>query len=512
MQIQVRSTWHACGAKELTRNVDPIDPTFYSPSRPSIALPDPGPAPSVIIPGPSPPSRSNFSHEPQESDEEKQAQVRKRSLIERMARLGGIKLGAAIGPGHPSRKQPSTPTPAPVLAPAPTPESVEPSSPIPYAVKESVIKDFVDSTEGEKRLTAGTSELSHPTASKTVLPPVPVADPTYTRVEEDEDWYTEEDEVPPVVPSKPYSQSLSPPPPPPPPPKEQTYYHGEETQLDYGHASQSDVSHNNTPYVEHFTHYTQPQQSYYSPYGQVPVSQMTEHVAYTNSQPQTAPPGRVYDVYSPGDHSTSTMHPSQERFDPRGPALPHITYEVAQSDTWESKPYASMTDHPQYSQPSSEELFAIWRRVGCHVDGAAAALLEKSKAEIIDDGTPTGFVEAALDLVSSAEPISKETYGHLIYAQNGRTVNMMITEILPGDIVAMTDVHFHGTKSNFKRYELTIETQGGPFLCIVQDMDPKRRKLRVYQTTAPNPDAPGPVCSRDRWDVDCSDFCCKKGR
>ncbi|KAF9465326.1 hypothetical protein BDZ94DRAFT_1254292 [Collybia nuda] len=98
---------------------DPIDPAFYSPSRRASTIG----LPPVASPPPT---------EPSADSEEDTEQARRRTIAERMAKLGGIKFGAAPIPASIGRPPP----------PAPRRDSVETSG--------DAIEEHVDPTEEEE--------------------------------------------------------------------------------------------------------------------------------------------------------------------------------------------------------------------------------------------------------------------------------------------------------------------------------------------------------------------------
>ena len=128
-------------------------------------------------------------------------------------------------------------------------------------------------------------------------------------------------------------------------------------------------------------------------------------------------------------------------------------------------------------QLSADELLQIWGTVGTAVHGAAAALFDKSKKTLVGDGTSRGFVMAALAQVPQA---SKASYGHLIYSQNGQTVLRRSSNIMPGDIIQLTEAKFKGHKG-LQSYHQTAGTIQDPAVGIVSEFDGKKSKAKVYQ-------------------------------
>ncbi|KAF5384732.1 hypothetical protein D9757_006238 [Collybiopsis confluens] len=128
---------------------------------------------------------------------------------------------------------------------------------------------------------------------------------------------------------------------------------------------------------------------------------------------------------------------------------------------------------------SSENLVAVWGRVGVQVCEVATALYESSKKALIGDGTYCGFVEAALKEVPNAAPISGREYGYLVYMQSGASVQKRLSEIMPGDVVWMHEAKLKGHKG-IQTYSQSVGI-GEPLVGIVGEFEPKKFKIRVFQ-------------------------------
>ncbi|KAJ7878808.1 hypothetical protein B0H14DRAFT_2341837 [Mycena olivaceomarginata] len=146
--------------------------------------------------------------------------------------------------------------------------------------------------------------------------------------------------------------------------------------------------------------------------------------------------------------------------------------------------------HPQSSQQapaskstevhySADDLVAIWGRVGVHLCEAATQLYEKSKKSLVGDGTYTGFVNAALHEVPNAAHSTPPAWGHLIYSQAAGSVQKRLSDIMPGDIVALFDAKLKGHKG-LATYSQTVGA-GEPLVGIVSEFEPKKSKIRVFQ-------------------------------
>ncbi|KAJ7643634.1 hypothetical protein FB45DRAFT_736525 [Roridomyces roridus] len=149
-------------------------------------------------------------------------------------------------------------------------------------------------------------------------------------------------------------------------------------------------------------------------------------------------------------------------------------------------PHSSQEAPPKHSTEvhySGDELVAIWGRVGVHLCEAATQLYEKSKKSLVGDGTYTGFVNAALAETPNAMPSHgvppNLIWGHLVYLQSAASVQKRLSDIMPGDIVALFDAKLKGHKG-LATYNQTVGA-GEPLVGIVSEFEPKKSKIRVFQ-------------------------------
>lgn len=132
---------------------------------------------------------------------------------------------------------------------------------------------------------------------------------------------------------------------------------------------------------------------------------------------------------------------------------------------------------PEAVQLSSDELMAVWGRVGVQICEAATSLFEKSKKALVGDGTHEGFVRAALSEVPNAAVYPPPSaYGYLVYVQAGGAVQRRASEIMPGDIVELHDARFKGHKG-IHTYSQSADALVG----VVSEFEPKKSKIRVFQ-------------------------------
>jgi len=132
------------------------------------------------------------------------------------------------------------------------------------------------------------------------------------------------------------------------------------------------------------------------------------------------------------------------------------------------------------SQMTSDDLRALWSRVGIHVGEAASRLLERSKRTLVGNGSYEGFIAEALSLVSNAlPPQSPGEYGILIYAQTAAQVHTRLTDILPGDVVMLDAAKLKGYKG-LHTYSMSAG-EGAPCMGVVSEFDVKKLKLKALQ-------------------------------
>jgi hypothetical protein len=128
---------------------------------------------------------------------------------------------------------------------------------------------------------------------------------------------------------------------------------------------------------------------------------------------------------------------------------------------------------------TAEELMAVWGRVGVQVCEVATTLFEQSKKSLVGDGTYEGFVRAVLSQVPNAVVPAPQAYGYVIYVQSGTTVQRRASEIMPGDVVMLSDAKFKGHKG-LQTYTQTVGA-GEPVLGVVSEFEVKKCKIRVFE-------------------------------
>lgn len=148
---------------------------------------------------------------------------------------------------------------------------------------------------------------------------------------------------------------------------------------------------------------------------------------------------------------------------------------------------SSLTPAPRgRTYASADDLVALYNRVGKHVFARAAALVEYARKSIIGDGSSPGFVRTVLEQVPAAVLLPENVgdgdgahqleYGPVIYLQSGASVQKRASDIMPGDIVTISQAKFKGHKG-LSGYSTTVDFVVG----IVNEFEDKKGKLKVWQ-------------------------------
>jgi hypothetical protein len=129
---------------------------------------------------------------------------------------------------------------------------------------------------------------------------------------------------------------------------------------------------------------------------------------------------------------------------------------------------------------TTDELRALWGRVGVHVGEAASRLLDRSKRTLVGNGSYEGFIAEALSQVPNAlPPHNPGEYGFLIYAQTAAQVHTRLTDIMPGDVVVLDGAKLKGYKG-LHTYSISAG-EGAPCMGVVSEFDVKKLKLKALQ-------------------------------
>ncbi|KAG6898401.1 hypothetical protein C0992_004112 [Termitomyces sp. T32_za158] len=517
--------------------VDPIDPSFHSPSRRASFV--------SAQPLSSPPATESLV-----TPEDDQA-IRPKTIAERMAKLGGIKFGAAPllphvahSPPVPKEEEAEQPDPfeQPFRASDLTEEEEEQARKERIAAKLAMMGGMrigmmplgagnvqpqtfeaeerppalpsrvpparptsppqsQDIDEQESGLSA--SQISYASATSDEGVKVEVEDSEIEEISQADAQETEEEpeEVPPPVPargprrrgtanSESENSSISRLPPPRPPVPMSFPTRSASVQSTSSMARQSSVD--STQGVQKASMY-KPQSEY------VMVEEPTSFVAEEEEEIPPPPPARPSHRPPPRTAPPPPPEPSAPLSDsissqwempsiPSGPIEFSIPANISLSWPEGSSASSSLSPNPPSSRPavdvdvhlSSDDLMTVWGRVGVQICEVATRLYEKSKKSLIGDGTYDGFIHAVLSEVpNAAMPTSTASYGHLIYAQTGNTVQRRASEILPGDIMVLYDAKLKGHKG-LQSYHQNVGI-GEPLVGVVSEFEPKKSKVRLFQ-------------------------------
>jgi hypothetical protein len=143
-------------------------------------------------------------------------------------------------------------------------------------------------------------------------------------------------------------------------------------------------------------------------------------------------------------------------------------------------PPGSNYNYTPFSGPSPpalepEALAALAQRLNPQVIDSAHSTHEKSKKNVIGNGSSLGFLQQVLNAVPTA---STESLGHLIYAQTGTNVTRRAGDIAPGDVIALYDAKMKGHKG-LASYSIVVGSAGEPLLGIVSEFSVSGKKVKV---------------------------------
>lgn len=506
---------------------DPIDPRFHSPNRISHPQIEASSVGAIHTEAASSPP----AVEEAEEDEE---QKRRRTIAERMARLGGMRMGfggpppplnkrvhheedevhAGVTSANPEEQTDETeedeqarrerirarlaqmggvgmfgsPPPVPKSRPPALreeeqPNSASPPPPLPSnrpsqpeARRPSLPNSTIRAVDPEIKPESTKEEDSIPVDFEAEEPPPPVPPRTERRIPSSAPAHTERFNEPDLAPARQTSQM-------PPVPADNTIEEPE-------------------PVVEEVVPPPPPRPvrpppsraAPAAPPQSLPLSHTGDHTTVESEWELPDIPSGGLDIESNNNDLLASWSADSTQY----PSSPSLTKRVEPSTSPLQSPPAivaspnisQIQSQPQQheSQPrSSEELMAVWGRIGVQVIESATELAEKSKKTIVGDGSFAGFVDAVLRAVPNAQQPSKSapgippTYGHIIYTQSGATVQRRITDIMPGDIIALYDAKLKGHKG-LQTYHQHVGEQE-PCVGVIQDFEPKKAKAKVLQAS-----------------------------
>jgi hypothetical protein len=122
-----------------------------------------------------------------------------------------------------------------------------------------------------------------------------------------------------------------------------------------------------------------------------------------------------------------------------------------------------------------EALAALAQRLNPQIIDSAHLTYEKSKRNVVGDGSSLGFLQQVLSTVPTA---STESLGHPVYAQTGTNVTRRAGDIVPGDIIALYDAKMKGHKG-LASYSIVVGSADEPLLGIVSEFGVSGKKVKV---------------------------------
>lgn len=178
-------------------------------------------------------------------------------------------------------------------------------------------------------------------------------------------------------------------------------------------------------------------------------------------------------IFSTNTYMTSTTSPPRRRragtLAPASPLSPQLSAE-------------GVLPLPR---PDADAVIELHERIGTRVGAAAENLFDKARstAVLVGDGTYPGFVLACARQVPEAVVPSKTArypYGHLVYFQTSSTVHKRYAEIMPGDVIALQNALFKGSKG-LQSYTEEYGSRGEPVVGVIGEYEQRKTKVRVYQ-------------------------------
>ncbi|KAI0754794.1 hypothetical protein C8Q80DRAFT_1141149, partial [Daedaleopsis nitida] len=391
------------------------------------------------------------------ADEEEDEFARKQRIAARIAGMGGMRFGML--PGAPA------PKPAPAVMSPPPPKRSAPVPPAPPAAEDEDEREgesdyqHVSDSDGAGHEESELEEVTYTDADEDVPPP-PVPDRGTRRASTGPPPVPQGFASPPPVPRSrpppPSSFGYPPPPHAPPPPTTQ------ETQGDFVLVDQAENTDEPPP---------PPPPRAARPPARAPPG----HQAGEASSIPSIDFGGETDLSLSGQWSEdSTSYP------PTTPGKSPVASIPSEPPTQPPAPNAPV--QPRAEQHlTPDELQTHWGRVGVQVHEISAAFYEKSKKSVVGDGSYRGFVNTVLSHVpNAAQPTdSLDSFGYLVYSQSAAAVHRRVSDIMPGDVAVVYDAKFKGHKG-LQSYHQSVGV-GEPLVGIVGDFESKKSKVKVYQ-------------------------------
>jgi len=392
--------------------------------------------------------------EEEQPEEEEDEQARRRRITEKLAGMGGMRIGMVPGaippkPPTPTRKDstgteqprrrslpPPVRSPPPVRAPPPTQAPPPPvRSDTGNVSEDDVVKVEMEDSEAEEVDYHDISEeVAPPIPSRTTRPPIP-GPGNFKRGSVDSVTFPSQNAAP--------SRFVPP------------------TPSEYVMVDEPDFGEESTPPPRP----ARPPPPRAAPPPPVSSGDAPDSMTMSQWELPPVPKSSLNMETSVADLSGSSWSGS---FD---------TEETSQEKT------AAKERRQSEGQMTSDQLMSTWGRVGIQICEVAVELFEKSKKTLIGDGTYVGFVNAVLDRVPNASPVEEDasSFGYLIYVQTGSSVTKRAADIMPGDVITLQDAKLKGHKGIHTYHQNVGE--GTPVVAVIGEYEPKKSKFKAYQAS-----------------------------
>ncbi|KAJ2934491.1 hypothetical protein H1R20_g2605, partial [Candolleomyces eurysporus] len=431
---------------------------------------------------------ANVPQSQEELTEEEEERARKERIAAKLAGMGGMRIGmmpTAFPPrkSHAlSEKASSAPAPAPPAPSRPPPPPQAPGNESEYegsTTSEDAVKVEAEESEIE--------EVNHEDVQEEIPPPIPSRAARASRRES-----SELPSSPPPIPRSPPMAS-SPPARPPVPaglparrPSTQTIGSQRRTSGDSGYTPSVSQRKSSVPKPHsEYVMVEEPQEEEAPP--PLPPNRPAGRAPPppTRSPPPAEPKESISSQWELPTIPTSTLTLEGDDLSmswTEADAEPSSAPSMSSSQTYQhvaSPPQPAAALVPRSAndvQLSSDDLMAVWGRVGVQVCEVATTLFERSKKGLIGDGTYPGYVRAVVKEVPNA--VLTSDWGYLIYKQSGASVQKRASEIMPGDLIELHDAKLKGHKG-LQAYHQNVGADE-PVIGVISEFEPKKSKIKAF--------------------------------
>ncbi|KAI9634950.1 uncharacterized protein MKK02DRAFT_37826 [Dioszegia hungarica] len=151
---------------------------------------------------------------------------------------------------------------------------------------------------------------------------------------------------------------------------------------------------------------------------------------------------------------------------------------VARQDSMRSTPEQGGRSSFAGNRPGFNELQAASQDAGARVLRAAQGLFGQGKRGYMGDGSPAGFVMVVYEQAKLPRP--EQSWGQVVFEQEGGSVMKKYDEPRAGDIAAFYDAKLKG-KKGLSSYNQHVGSVEDPLVGVIAESEQKKHKLRVMQ-------------------------------